>query len=50
MELRSDGDKEVGQALDAGYVLFLGGTRRLNEFISTPRPDVDGILDWVHTE
>jgi hypothetical protein len=47
MALRPDADSKVAGGLDAAFILFLEGTRRLNEHVSTPRPALAGQIEWI---
>lgn len=47
MKLRPEATPAVGEALDRACLLFLEGTRRLNEHVSTPRPGFERIFEWV---
>lgn len=47
MKSRPEATPAVGEALDRACLLFLEGTRRLNEYASTPRPGFERIFEWV---
>lgn len=47
MALRSDASPRAGRALDRAYVLFLEGTRRLNEYAAMGHPDPANMWEWT---
>ena len=47
MALRPDAWPKRGRALDRVHVYFLEGTRRLNEYVDTPRPSDEEFFDWI---
>ena len=45
-ELAAEASREIANNVRRAYVLFLAGTNRINEFVSTPEPRDGEFFDW----
>ena len=45
--LAGEASASLATRVRMAFVLFLGGTRRLNQYASTPRPSGQGEFDWI---